>query len=69
MGILTNGLSINCFYTKNNFKVAFFLIFSYKYKTKLKDFMRYFQQVTNIYIYIYIYICVILRIQGFKIKG
>jgi hypothetical protein len=29
--LLTNGLFINCFYTKNNFKVALFLL--YKYKT------------------------------------
>jgi hypothetical protein len=48
MGLLTNGLSINCFYTKNNFKVAF-CFFLYKYMT-LKDFMSYFQQVANIYI-------------------
>jgi hypothetical protein len=43
-----DGGYINCFYMKNNFKVAFFLFF-FSYKYKLKDFMSYFQQVANIY--------------------
>jgi hypothetical protein len=46
MGLLTNGLSINCFYTKKI--VSCFLpgLFMQIYGSKLKGFMSYFQQVT-----------------------
>jgi hypothetical protein len=49
MGLSITGLSINCSYTKNNFKVAFFLFFFRQIGSKLKGFKNYFQQVTKKY--------------------
>jgi uncharacterized secreted protein with C-terminal beta-propeller domain len=68
MALLTNGLSINCFCTKITLRLlSLFLVFFIQIKaSKLKGFMSYFQQVTNIYKHTDMYM--VLRIWLLKNK-